>query len=457
VKKNYRGGRIGEEIKRIISELLLRELKDPRFSSGMVSVTGVKAADDGTIATVYFTMLGSGVGGDVSAQEKEAILGAFASAKGLIRKEIGSRLGLRHTPDLRFQFDTSEDYGRHIESIIGTLKRTSSAEADASGDFPESDVLEDLVEVLRDAGIIYLFPHENMDGDTLGSSVALCLALRKLGKDCAVVIDEKIPNNIMFIENGCTAQMTELLTETPADISILVDVAEPERLSGRSAFFLQSAKTMCVDHHVSSKPIFDYNYIDTEASATSEIMYKLILALGVEIDASIAEAVYVGIVTDTGRFQYDNTSGKTHRIAADLLEKGVSPARVSDEIYHSRRIEKLYLEKVVLSTLRSVSGGKGVIAFLTQKMLVDTGALEEETEGIAEKLRSIRGVEVSAFVRETEDGRTKGSMRSRSFYDVAELAGIFGGGGHIRAAGFTTSKPLSEVIAELADVLEKTL
>jgi phosphoesterase RecJ-like protein len=238
---------------------------------------------------------------------------------------------------------------------------------------------------------------------------------------------------------------------------VLIDVGQPARLGARESLFKMGSATMCIDHHISSKRVFDYNFVNPDAAATAELIYELIGELPIEIDEEMAEALYVAIVTDTGRFQYDCTSGYTHRVTAELLDMGLSPAKASDEIYNNLRIEKLYLENVVMSTMRSVAGGKGVIAYLTRQMLEDTGAMEEETEGIAEKLRSIRGVEVSAFVRETEGGRTKGSMRSKSWYDVATLAVNLGGGGHLRAAGFTTDKPLEEVTSELAEILERTL
>jgi phosphoesterase RecJ-like protein len=144
-------------------------------------------------------------------------------------------------------------------------------------------------------------------------------------------------------------------------------------------------------------------------------------------------------------------------VAAELIDSGVKPSEVSVEVYQNIRIEKLLLENAVMSTMETVANGKGAVAFMTKKMLDDTGAIEEETEGIAEKLRGIRGVEVSVFVRETADGRTKGSMRSKHYFDIAEFASRFGGGGHARAAGFASEKPLEEVIEEVKKALEETL
>jgi phosphoesterase RecJ-like protein len=488
-RKNFRGGRIGEEIRRIISDLLLRELKDPRFGA-MVSITSVKASDDGTFATVYYTLLGSSAGEEPSETEKADAEAAFEKAKGLIRHEIGHKLSLRHTPDLRFKYDETEEYGRHIEKIIGSL------------DLPPAEkpvnTLSELADALTEAESILIFPHENMDGDTLGSSVAICLALREQGKDSFVVINEKIADNIAFIESGCTVNARPYLAALAADaadaaggddtdgagvadepgtdieatgsgeldinelfddfdLALLIDVSETSRLAGREVIFDHGGKSICIDHHVSSKPIYDYNLIDTLAAAVAEITYDLLEELGTDIDEQIATAIYVGLVTDTGRFQFSNTTPRSHQIAAELLELGVQPNRVSTEIYHSMRLEKLYLENSVMNTTISIKDGRALIAHLTQAMLEESGALEEETEGLAEKLRSFRGVEVSVFLRETEDGRTKASMRSKDDYDVAALAQRFGGGGHIRAAGFTSTEPVGEIEQQIVKILSETL
>ena len=449
MKKNYRGGRIGEEIKRIISEMLLRDLKDPRFGS-FVSVSAVKAANDGTFATVFFTILEGE--SETSEARKNEVLGAFTSAKGMIRKEIGQKLGLRHTPDLQFKFDESEVYGRHIEKIISDLGITRDEPS-------KIDTLEEIAEALDEAECIGLFTHENMDGDTLGSAVALCLVMRSLGKECHVIIAEKIPNNIEFIESGCTINVASGdFSQLPEfDLTVLVDVGESTRLDIRQDLFEDGDVRMCIDHHVSSKPTQEYNYVDTTSAATAEIVYDIISELGVEIDSDVADALYVGIVTDTGRFQYENTSSKTHRIAAELLDKGVRTSKIFAEVYQNISFSKKLLESSILATLTMEAGGKAAIAYMTHEMLETAGAIEEDTEGVAEELRSLRDVEVSVFVRETPDGKTKTSMRAKTYYNVAELAQKFGGGGHIRAAGFTSEESVSEVIVRIAEILNATL
>jgi phosphoesterase RecJ-like protein len=455
MRKNYRGGRTAEEIRKIISELLLREIKDPRIPA-LISISDVKASDDGSYATVYLSLFSSDGSDQPSPQEKKAVLAGFKSAHGLIRREIGARLRMRHTPELQFEFDEAAAYGRHIDGILDNLgleheKRVNS--------------LSEIAEALGRADYIRIFPHENMDADTLGSSVALALALRALDKDVSVVLDEKIPDNIAFLENGVTT--TELEYDLIPDLTILVDVDSADRIGGRKPLFEAGSKKMCLDHHASSKAVHDYNYIDTKAAAVGEIVYRLIEEMDDmdEVDgvagqiksdpgfAQIAEAIYASIVTDTGRFQYSNTTPETHLITAELLGYGIDTQKISVELYQNVRPEKLKLESAVVAGMRLICDGWAVIGILTNEIKERIGSLEEETEGISELLRSIRGVEVSVFLYEKGDGQVKASMRSKSGYDVAALAGKFGGGGHPAAAGFKSDKPIEQVADEIAKEL----
>jgi phosphoesterase RecJ-like protein len=473
MRKNHRGGRTAGEIRRIISELLTRgELKDPRLS-GFVSITDAKASVDGSYATVYVTVFGSGEGGEATEEEKAEVLAAFDRAKGKIRHEVGARLSMRHTPELRFEFDEAEAYGRKIEGILDGLGVTREKHMNTP---------EQLAEVLEDADTVRIFTHENMDADTLGSAVALTLALNELGIDCVTVSEEKIPDNIAFIEYGCTTNVIE--NDLIPDVTILMDVGDTTRIGEAKAVFEAGRKKMLIDHHISSKPIYDYNIIDTEAAATAELVYEIIKALAPDLvtpgssfvipgsdpesltDASqggatttqkIAEALYTAIVTDTGCFRHPNTTPQCHRTAAELIEAGADVERVTKEVYQNIRPEKLMLETAVMETMKLISGGRAVCAVMTREMLKNAGALDEETEGIAEKLRNIKGVEVSVFLRQTPEGRVKASMRSGSDYDVQKLSAKFGGGGHMRAAGFTTDEPIEEIEEKLVRALEQTL
>ncbi|MDR1572324.1 MAG: DHH family phosphoesterase [Clostridiales Family XIII bacterium] len=296
--------------------------------------------------------------------------------------------------------------------------------------------------VLEQARSVLLFPHVTMDGDALGSAAALCAALRKLGKTAHVVIEDEIPETIAFLDRGyCTGDLG--IVESP-DVCVCVDCGEAHRFPRRKALFESGATRVCVDHHESTKPFVEHNCIDAKASATAEIAYDLILALGVEMDREIGEAIYAGILTDTGRFQYSNTSKTTHLIAAALYDCGIDAAGIAIRLYQNVSREKLLLGSRIMGSMEIFAEGRAAMACMTRDMLKDTGARPEEADGVVEELRNIRGVEVACLLKERDPGLVKVSLRSKRYVDVLPLSERHGGGGHARAAGYSLRMPLDE-------------
>ncbi len=315
----------------------------------------------------------------------------------------------------------------------------------------KNNTFEELAAVLAAAETILIYPHVNMDGDALGSAAALCRALRQAGKECHILIEDGIPANLAFLDQGYCTFDQHILTDV--DLSICVDCGDPSRFEKRQEKFAAAKHSLCLDHHSTTVYHCDYNYVDKEAAATGELIYKLLQAMHTELDREMGEAIFAAITTDTGNFQYSNTRKETHQIAASLYDVGIDANRVSVEIYENMRIEKMLIENLVLATMSTVAGGQGIIAYVTQDMLKESGALMEETESVVQRLRSIAGVEVAAFLKETTDGRIKVSLRSKQRVDVAELAAQLGGGGHIRAAGCTLSCSLTEAFDLLKEKL----
>lgn len=302
--------------------------------------------------------------------------------------------------------------------------------------------LEQIANKLKEADTILLYPHVIMDGDTLGSSIALCIALRKIGKKAHILIEDEIPSYLLFMEKEyCT--FDQHILDAP-DISISVDCSDIERFVMRKDKFLAGKCSICLDHHRTNNYFADMNYIDEYAGATGEIIYNLIKTMGVELDVEMAEAIYTAITTDTGNFQYTNTTKTTHLITADLFDIGIDLEKISVEVYQNIRHEKLKILNEVINTIEMLYNGKADIACVTREMLEKTGALMEETEGIIETLRNISGVEISAFLKETKPGEIKVGLRSKTYGDVSSIAQSFGGGGHKKAAGCTLYTSLEE-------------
>ena len=312
----------------------------------------------------------------------------------------------------------------------------------------KKSTLEQIAIKLKEAETILLYPHIIMDGDTLGSSIALCIALRKIGKKAHILIEDEIPSYLLFLEKDYCTSDQNILDE--ADISISIDCSDIERFVMRKAKFLTGKSNICLDHHRTNNSFAELNYIDEYAAATGEIVYDLIKVMGIDINVEMAEAIYTAITTDTGNFQYTNTTKTTHLITADLFDIGIDLEKISVEVYQNIRHEKLKITNEVINTIEMLNNGKADIAYVTQEMLKKTGALMEETEGIIETLRNISGVEISAFMKESKPNEIKVGLRAKTYGDVSAIAQLFGGGGHKKAAGCTLYTSLEDAKRQIS-------
>ncbi|MGF6376223.1 phosphoesterase RecJ-like protein [Clostridiales Family XIII bacterium PM5-7] len=311
----------------------------------------------------------------------------------------------------------------------------------------KNKAIEAIVNELKQANTILLFPHVNMDGDTLGSAVALCKALRKMNKECHVLIEDEIPSNLQFLDKGyCTNNMEILPAQ---DLSICIDCGDANRFALRKDKFNQGKKSICIDHHLTTTKYCDVNLVDSTAAAAAQLIYELLLALGAEIDQEIGEAIFAAITTDTGNFQYSNTTKKTHEIVGALYDVGIDSNKVSICLYENIRLERLMIQNKALSTLTTLCNGEVAMAYVTQDMLAQVGASMDETEGVVEALRSIKGVKIAAFLKETEPEIIKISLRAKGEVSISGVAEKIGGGGHAQAAGCTINKSLTEAFDEV--------
>lgn len=314
--------------------------------------------------------------------------------------------------------------------------------------------LTELADVIRESDTILIFPHVQMDGDTLGSAVALCHGIRSMGKDAYIYIDEPIPANLRFLDHGvCTIDPNVL---GKPDLCIAVDCSDETRIASRQTVFSSGQITASLDHHITFQPFGTYCYLDASSAASGEIVYRLLNELDVIIDVRMAEALFAAISTDTGNFTYSNASKETHQIVADLYDTGFDHNKVAVEIYQRVRREKVQLVSAVLSNMEFYADGKANLSAVSEQILKETGATMDESEGIVEQMRNIEGVEVSAILKE-DHGIIKVGMRSKSTADVSIIAKGFGGGGHKRAAGFSLELSLEEAKARLKEAVKTHL
>jgi len=303
---------------------------------------------------------------------------------------------------------------------------------------------------------LLLTTHENPDGDALGSLVALTLALRELGKDAEMYLfgDVPLPQEYRFM------RLDELRRRIPDDagerLLVAVDAANERRLGVDHEALLDGAPLVVdIDHHHDNSRFGDVNLIVPDASSTGEILRDVIAGLGVGLTPEIAEALYVAIVTDTGRFQYANTTARALRLAAELVEAGADVHRVFQGVYESVAFAKLKLLARALEHAEVLEGGRLIVSHLDRKDFEDARAEEPFSEGIIDYLRAVEGAEMAAIIREppTRNGPLRRiSLRTtEEGLDVSAIARKGGGGGHKQAAGF----PSEETVDEITDFIRR--
>jgi phosphoesterase RecJ-like protein len=303
---------------------------------------------------------------------------------------------------------------------------------------------------LRDNDRFLVVTHESPDGDALGSMLAATLGLRELGKDAVMHLagEGPLPGEFGFLPLG------DLRRDVPPDVEervlFALDCANERRL-GPDPSVLERAKfVLDVDHHHDNNRFGDVNLIVADASSTAEIVRDLLAELDVGLTPSIAEALYVGLVTDTGRFQYTNTTPKALRLAAELVESGADLHGIFREVYETVQFAKLKLRARALDRAQLYEGGRLLASYLLRTDFAEVGAEEPYSEGIIDDLRQVAGTELVALVREplSDSGPThKVSLRSsRDEVDVSAIARQMGGGGHRQAAGFSSDRSLEEIV-----------
>ncbi len=315
--------------------------------------------------------------------------------------------------------------------------------------------LSAVADALRANDRFVVVSHENPDGDSLGSLLAMTLALRQLGKDAVMYLsgDTPLPREYAFMP------FEDLERHVPSDIAdrvlVAVDCAKADRIGPDPGLLMDAKLKLDIDHHHDNSRFGDLNLIVAEASSTGEVLRDVFRELGVEITPDIAEPLYIALVTDTGRFQYTNTTPKALRLAAELVEAGADVHEVFQQVYESVQFAKLKLLARALERAQVLEGGRIVVSYLLRNDFSEVGAVEAYSEGIIDYLRAVEGSELAALIREPprEDGPTRRvSLRSSvDELDVSEIARRFDGGGHRQAAGFSSDLSVDEITAIVRD------
>ena len=305
--------------------------------------------------------------------------------------------------------------------------------------------LDNILEEIKKAESIVILTHENPDGDAVGSSIAMYLGLKELGKTPDIIIPEfpRAFENLPGIENIKKESDIENY-----DLAIALDTASIKMLNGYSKYFEDAKTKIVIDHHSSNTMFGDYNYVDQDSPACAQLLLVLFNYLKIEVSKEIGTDILAGIITDTGGFRYDGVTAETFELVAGLCQKGVKVSKVYQKVFASTSKSKFFLHRIALDRLELLDNEKIAFTYITKNDENSVGAENGDYDGIVEQGRDIEGVEISIFLRETEKG-IKASLRSKDYVNVSELCRIFGGGGHIRAAGCTIPGTIEQVKTQI--------
>jgi len=309
-----------------------------------------------------------------------------------------------------------------------------------------------ITEVIRSSSRFLITSHVRLDGDAIGSELALYLMLRDMGKEASVYNRDTLPQMYRFLP-GSDAIVNSMDAGDVFDAVFILDCSEIDRVGEEAPRVSAIRNIINIDHHISNGSFGDLSLLDPAASSTGEIVYRLMRELGVNITKDMAINLYTAILTDTGAFRYSNTGQKTFRVASDLVANGADPWWISQRIYENNPVQKMKLLAKALDTMAFFWDRRIAVIHVTKKMLEEAEALWEYTEGFVEFPRSIEGVEVAAFISEIGDRFFKVSLRSRGSMDVEKIAGVFGGGGHHSAAACRITGDLESVKAKLVEAV----
>jgi bifunctional oligoribonuclease and PAP phosphatase NrnA len=319
--------------------------------------------------------------------------------------------------------------------------------------------MDSIIEILKRENDFVVFSHEFPDGDGIGSQLAMFHLLDKLGKKVTLVNRDKVPEQLLFMP-GSDRLVREHVDVTGSEVVVMIDVPVPERCGFEDGkeYISNARHSINIDHHISCIEYAEHNWIDPDASSVGEMLFQLFDRGGFNICRDAAICLYTSMITDTGNFRYSNTTAETLRVAGELIKLGADPAAISGEIYSNLPHSRYRLLALALDTLTLINNGTIATIKVTREMMEKTGASPNDTDGIVNYTSTIKGVRIGVFLRETDDGKVKASLRSKtSKYNVNLIAGKFGGGGHPTASGCTIQAPLEKAEEMIINEAQQTI
>ncbi|MFB3924669.1 MAG: bifunctional oligoribonuclease/PAP phosphatase NrnA [Syntrophales bacterium] len=305
-----------------------------------------------------------------------------------------------------------------------------------------------IIDVIASCNVFLLTSHVRLDGDAIGSELALYHVLRSMGKKAVIYNQDDIPVNYRFLP-GVDLVVNSLPDVRVFDAAFILDCSELERVGEGASDIRTIPVIVNIDHHVSNESFCEISLIDPEASSTGELIFRILNEMKYPITEDVATSLYTAVMTDTGSFRYSNTSRSTFLMAGELVSMGAVPHLIAEKIYETVPVAKIRLLARALETLEFAWDGKISSIVVTRKMLEDADALPENADNFAEFIRSMEGVQVAVFYTELSTNLFKVSFRSKGVVDVEKVAKQFGGGGHSNASACKIAGDLTTVKKEV--------
>ncbi|WP_165044116.1 bifunctional oligoribonuclease/PAP phosphatase NrnA [Adlercreutzia sp. ZJ138] len=319
--------------------------------------------------------------------------------------------------------------------------------------------ITDIAAMLKASNTVAICGHVSPDGDCIGSQLALQLALESLGKRVIGLLaqDEPIDESLSFLPGSDRLVPAACYDGAELDAFVAVDVPTTKRMGEAATTIMRAAHHAAViDHHAADESLVALAHIDPQAPSASTLVWQLVCTLGAERVRGVAECCYVGLLTDTGRFQFQNTTPMAFACASEMVAAGADPAYIAREVYQNRSLASLALEDRVIEHLKFSDDGACVLSWLSATDFEQTGAVKTDADALIGTIRSLRGVRIACMLREQE-GAVRGNLRAKDNTDVSAIARRYGGGGHRAAAGFTLECSLDQARITVMEDMQAAL
>lgn len=314
-----------------------------------------------------------------------------------------------------------------------------------------------IIKMVKSAKKIALFTHVIPDGDTLGSAFAMKNAIQKMGKKADVYINEKIPSRLMFLTSFLDGEyLSSYKNDEKYDLMIAIDCGDISRLGEFSEVFENFENTAVIDHHFSNTGFGKENYIKAHGSSTGEVIYDFLKKGRFKTDDKIASLLYSAIASDTGCFKYESADEKTYLVASYLIKMGAKHSEICKYLFDTDDIKTLRLRGMAIDKLELFHEGQVAVVVITADDLEKLNATYEDAESVIEIPRKVEGAEVAVVIKEWKD-KTKASIRTNKYVDASAFASLYGGGGHVRAAGLVTEMDTETLKNDMVNRLKEIL